>query len=66
MSFRTIDLLREKEPEIWDAIKMDALLENVPQKAGVNEHGIDFAVSIFVLAIQAWHLHWNDFPIALF
>jgi len=40
---KTIDLEYEKEPEIWDAIKKDALLENVTVKSGVNVHGIDFA-----------------------
>lgn len=27
---KTIDLTREKEPQVWDAIKPNALLENVP------------------------------------
>jgi len=40
---KTIDLERDKEPEIWDAIKTDALLENVaPVPGRMNEHGIDF------------------------
>ena len=31
---KTIDLERDKEPEIWDAIKTDALLENVAPVPG--------------------------------
>ena len=39
---KTIDLDSAKEPEIWDAIKTDALLENVVLKDDANEHGIAF------------------------
>ena len=37
---KTIDLSAEKEPDIWNAIKPGALLENVRFKAGTNE--VDF------------------------
>jgi phosphoenolpyruvate carboxykinase (ATP) len=40
---KTIDLDRDKEPEIWDAIRTDALLENVAMKDDENVHGVDFA-----------------------
>ena len=40
---KTIDLDRDKEPEIWDAIRTDALLENVVMKDDENVHGVDFA-----------------------
>jgi len=39
---KTIDLDHAKEPEIWDAIRTDALLENVVMKDGLNIHGVDF------------------------
>lgn len=38
---KCIDLTREKEPQIWDAIKFGSLLENVVFKEGTSE--VDFA-----------------------
>jgi len=38
-----IDLNKEKEPIIWGAVKDGALVENVIEKPGVNELGLDFA-----------------------
>ena len=37
---KTIDLSEEKEPDIWNAIKPGALLENIAFKEGTNE--VDF------------------------
>jgi len=39
---KTVDLDHATEPEIWDAIRTDALLENVVMKDGLNIHGVDF------------------------
>lgn len=38
---KCIDLSKEKEPQIWDAIKFGALLENIVFKEGTTE--VDFA-----------------------
>ena len=40
---KCIDLSKEKEPEIWDAIKEGAILENIVYKNGSNE--VDFSDS---------------------
>lgn len=40
---KTIDLAAEKEPDIWNAIKPGALLENIRFKPGTNE--VDFSDS---------------------
>ena len=37
---KCIDLTQEKEPQIWDAIKQGAILENINFKPGTNE--VDF------------------------
>jgi len=39
---KTINLDHTKEPEIWNAIRTDAVLENVMMKDDANVHGVDF------------------------
>lgn len=39
---KTINLDDTKEPEIWNAIRTDAVLENVMMKDDANVHGVDF------------------------
>ena len=40
---KCLDLSKEKEPEIWDAIRKGAILENIIYKNGSNE--VDFSDS---------------------